>query len=105
MNIQRIKYELQNVLSGKSSNSYNAPIQTISRLLRSNEKAGPMAEGKHQNKEQEAKQIIDFARNNEWLYDSINEDDFVSSGAEQKVYIKNKRQVIKLNDAIYYSSW
>ena len=105
MNIKQIKYELQNVLSGKSNNSYNAPIQTISRLLRSNEKASPMAERKHQNKEQETKQIIEFARSNEWIYDSINEEDFVSSGAEQKVYIKNKRQVIKLNDAIYYASW
>lgn len=100
-----MKYELQNVLSGKSSNSYNAPIQTISRLLRSDEKTGPMAEGKHQNKQQETKLIIDFARKNDWIYDSNNEEDFVSSGAEQKVYIKNKRQVLKLNDAIYYASW
>lgn len=64
-----------------------------------------MAERKHEYKEQETKQIIDFARKNEWVYDSISEEDFVSSGAEQKVYIKNKRQVIKLNDAIYYASW
>jgi len=62
LNIQQVKYELQNVLSGKSSNSYNAPIQTISSLLRSNEKTSPMAEGKHQNKEQETKQIIDKTR-------------------------------------------
>ena len=59
-----------------------------------------MAERKHENKEQETKQIIDFALKNDWVYDSISEEDFVSSGAEQKVYIKNKRQVIKLNDAI-----
>jgi hypothetical protein len=36
---------------------------------------------------------------------SISEDDFISSGAEQKVYIKGKRHVIKLNDAVYYASW
>jgi len=105
LNIKHLKHELQNVLSGKSSNSYNATIQTISSLIRSNEKAGPMAERKHQNKDQETKQIIDFARKSEWIYDSINEEDFVSSGAEQKVYIKNKRHVLKLNDAIYYDSW
>lgn len=64
LDIKQVKYELQNLLSGKSSNSYNAPIQTISQLLRSDEKSGPMAEEKHQNKEQETKQIIDFAREN-----------------------------------------
>ena len=105
MDIKEVKHELQNILSGKSSNSNNAPIQTISRLLRRHEKTSPMAEEKHQNKAQETKQIIDFARENDWIYNEINEQDFVSSGAEQKVYIKNKRQVIKLNDAIYYASW
>ncbi|MFV0565462.1 MAG: hypothetical protein ACK5NB_06490 [Flavobacteriaceae bacterium] len=36
---------------------------------------------------------------------TISEENFVSSGAEQKVYIKGKRNVIKLNDAVYYASW
>ncbi len=82
LDIKQVKYELQNLLSGKSSNSYNAPIQTISHLHRRDEKSGPMAEEKHQNKEQETKQIIDFAHKSEWINDSINEEDFVSSGAE-----------------------
>jgi hypothetical protein len=29
----------------------------------------------------------------------------VSEGAEQRVYLKDTRHVIKLNDAIYYSCW
>ncbi len=30
---------------------------------------------------------------------------YVSEGAEQKVYLQNDRSVLKLNDAIYYLSW
>ncbi|MGV8137728.1 MAG: hypothetical protein AB2L20_21160 [Mangrovibacterium sp.] len=30
---------------------------------------------------------------------------YISEGAEQKVYLKDNRSVIKLNDAIYYLSW
>lgn len=64
-----------------------------------------MAERKHQNKAQETEQIIAFAQRNDWIYNTVDEKDFVSSGAEQKVYIKSKRHVVKLNDAIYYASW
>ncbi|WP_238592914.1 putative polyvalent protein kinase domain-containing protein [Chryseobacterium kwangjuense] len=35
----------------------------------------------------------------------IDIDNFVSAGAEQKVYLLNKYKVIKLNDAIYYEKW
>ncbi|MDQ1166884.1 hypothetical protein QE431_003202 [Flavobacterium sp. SORGH_AS 622] len=37
--------------------------------------------------------------------DYINIHAFISSGAEQKVYLQNKHKVIKLNDIIYYESW
>jgi hypothetical protein len=30
---------------------------------------------------------------------------YVSAGAEQKVYLKDPESVLKLNDAIYYTSW
>jgi hypothetical protein len=30
---------------------------------------------------------------------------FLSQGAEQRVYIKDKQKVFKLNDGIYYLSW
>ncbi|MBZ9627052.1 hypothetical protein LB450_02955 [Psychroflexus sp. CAK1W] len=37
--------------------------------------------------------------------DYIDEEKFISEGAEQKVYINDNQYVIKLNDAIYYASW
>ena len=35
----------------------------------------------------------------------IDLNNYVSEGAEQKVYLKDSKSVIKLNDAIYYLSW
>ncbi len=103
--MKKIKYELQNILSGTSGNSYDALIQTITRNLTNGSKTSPMAETKHQNKKKETRKLIDFAKQHSLIISDINEDNFISSGAEQKVYIKNKENVIKLNDSIYYASW
>lgn len=105
MNIKKIKYELQNILSGTNGNSYDALIQTITCNLTNGSKTSPMAETKHQNKEKETRKLIDFAKQYNLIINDINEDNFISSGAEQKVYIKNEEDVIKLNDSIYYASW
>lgn len=104
MDINEIKYELQNLISGKSGSSHDALIQTTARYLRSGKKTGPMAEEKHQNKRKETKKLIEFAEKNNLLI-SINQNNFISEGAEQKVYIEDDKSVIKLNDAIYYASW
>lgn len=105
MNLKSIKYELQHLISGTSSASYDAVIQTVASYLRRSKNAGSMAEEKHQNKSEETKRLLKFARQNELLIGHINEEDFISAGAEQKVYIKDNDRVIKLNDAIYYASW
>lgn len=105
MEYTKIKHELQNILSGKSSSSHDALIQTITNYLRSGKRASPMAQEKHENKQKEAEKLINFAIKNNLLFDNIDETKFISSGAEQKVYIKNSQYVIKLNDCIYYASW
>lgn len=64
-----------------------------------------MAEEKHQNKVKEAGKLITFAIENNLFYGGIEEDKYISEGAEQKVYIKDEQYVLKLNDAIYYASW
>ena len=56
-------------------------------------------------KESETKSLIVFIEKNNLWYHSININDFVAEGAEQKVFIKNEKSVIKLNDSIYYLSW
>ncbi|MCI4648922.1 hypothetical protein [Phaeodactylibacter sp.] len=105
MNINQIKYELQHLISGKSGFGYDALIQAVARHLGSGKRASPMAEEKHENKPKEAKRLLEFARQSELIIDDINQEAFVSAGAEQKVYINDDKSVIKLNDAIYYASW
>ena len=105
MNPKEIKYELQTILSGKSKASRNSIIQTITYQLRTSRRASPLAEEKHQNKAEETKFLIDFASENKLFIQNIKESDFISEGAEQKVFIKDENNVIKLNDAIYYASW
>ncbi|MEM1003581.1 MAG: hypothetical protein AAF741_12415 [Bacteroidota bacterium] len=105
MDIKQTKHELQHLISGKSGHSYDALIQTVANYLRSGQRASPMAEEKHQNKAQETERLLEFARQNELLIEHIDPDDFVSAGAEQRVYINQGKHVTKLNDAIYYASW
>ncbi|MCF6283709.1 MAG: hypothetical protein L3K26_00740 [Candidatus Hydrogenedentes bacterium] len=105
MNLKQIKYDLQNLISGKSGASYDALIQTVASHLRSGKRTSPMAEEKHQNKAQETEELIGFAKSNNLILEHIPEENFIASGAEQKVYITGEKYVIKLNDAIYYASW
>ena len=64
-----------------------------------------MAQEYKQNKQQERESLIQFAnQENLWLA-NINVENYVSQGAEQKVYLKDDASVLKLNDAIYYASW
>lgn len=105
MDINSIKYELQNLISGKGGTRYDAPIQAVSQYLRSSQKAGPMAEEKHQNKSQEASRLIQYARDHRILIDRIPLENYISHGAEQKVYINGDTHVLKLNEGVYYASW
>lgn len=105
MNYNLIKYELQNTLSGKSGSSDDPVIQAVASHLRSSQRAGPMAEEKHKNKAQEAKRLEQFAREHSLFINEIDEVNFISSGAEQRVYLAGAKHVLKVNDAIYYASW
>ena len=64
-----------------------------------------MAENRKQVKEQEEKRLVHYiSQNNLWITD-IDFTQYVSEGAEQKVYLKDSDHVVKLNDSIYYTSW
>ncbi|WP_310560303.1 hypothetical protein [Flavobacterium sp.] len=100
-----LKYELHHVLSGKSKIRIGTIIQTIASYLNDGEKSGPIAKSEKQLKNQETKKLEDFiTKNNLWI-DNIDFSQYVSEGAEQKVYLKDSEHVLKLNDAIYYNSW
>lgn len=101
----KLKNELHNVLSGKSQVRYGAIIQAITCYLVEGEKTSPTAEvGKHF-KNQETKRLENFiSEKNLWIKE-IDFSQYVSEGAEQKVFLKDSEHVLKLNDSIYYTSW
>jgi Serine/Threonine/Tyrosine Kinase found in polyvalent proteins len=100
-----MKHELQNIISGKSQVSNGDTIQAISRYLSASKSASKTFESSKQIKQQEATFIKQFCDKNSFWVPNIDINTFVSSGAEQKVYLHNKFKVIKLNDAIYYETW
>ncbi len=100
-----IKYELQNILSGKSPVSHGTLIQTIASYLRRSQETSTMVEGSKQFKQQETKELIKFININHLWNCDIDFHSFITEGAEQRVYIKDEKAVLKLNDSIYYESW
>ncbi len=64
MGTKQLKYELQNLISGKSSASYDALIQAVASHLRCGKRTSPMAEEKYQNKVQETEKLIEFVKSN-----------------------------------------
>lgn len=105
MDFKTIKYELRNILSGKSQVSHGEPIQAVASYLRESTKTSAMAQRNISNQEEEKKKLIQYINaNNLWNCD-IDFSSFISQGAEQRVYIQNKYKVLKLNDAIYYATW
>lgn len=100
-----LKDEIYNVISGKSKVSYGTTIQSITHYLNNGQKASPTLENDKHLKKQEAKNLEKYiAENNLWIND-IDFSQYVSEGAEQKVYLRDSEHVMKLNDSIYYSSW
>ncbi len=100
-----MKDDIQDILSGKSKVKHHHLIQTTCSYLKRSQGSGSMAEKQQQNKEQEAKKLILFADQNNLWVENINLDNYVSQGAEQKVFLKDGATVLKLNDSIYYTSW
>lgn len=97
-----LKYELQNVLSGKSQVRFGTIIQAVASYLRDGEKASSAIEDEKRFKSEETERLEDYiTQNNFWII-GIDLSKYVSEGAEQKVYLKDTEHVLKLNDSIYY---
>lgn len=97
--------EIQHILSGKSQVKYGDFIQTIISFLRRSETTSDLVKEDKHFKEKETKVLIDFIEQNNLWVNNINLENYISQGAEQKVYLKDEKNVIKLNDSIYYISW
>ena len=100
----RHNHELQNILSGIVNQKQGNLIQTVSQKLSAGKKPGSTFEKDDFTKQHE-KGLIEFAEtNNLWIND-IDENSFLSEGAEQRVYLcADGIHVYKLNDTIFYTS-
>ena len=61
-----------------------------------------MAQESKHFKEEETERLCQWIEEQQLWYRTLDLTQFISSGAEQKVYVKGKKGVIKLNDSIYY---
>ncbi len=100
-----MKYELQLIISGESQVKYGAIIQTIANYLSRSQSASSLVKEFKHFKKQETEILEQYITKNNLWFSDINLENYVSEGAEQKVYLKDGKNVIKLNDAIYYNSW
>jgi hypothetical protein len=97
--------EIQCIISGKSEVRYGTTIQTAINYLRASEKSGSLDKTDKQRKREETESLRKYIENQHLWIKDIDLNNYVSEGAEQKVYLKDSWSVIKLNDAIYYLSW
>ena len=100
-----MKDELQNIISGKSPVRYGDAIQKISRYLREGQSPSRALKTSKQIKSEETTLLKQYCNQNNFWVTTIDISTFISSGAEQRVYLFNKYKVIKLNDSIYYEVW
>jgi hypothetical protein len=100
-----LKNKVYDVISGKSQVRFGTIIQAIASYLSHGSSTGSKIENTKQFKKQETERLEYFISENNFWINTIDLTQYVSEGAEQKVYLKDSDHVLKLNNAIYYSCW
>lgn len=100
-----LKNELRNIISGKNEVRHGTTIQAITSYLRGSSQASGVAKNEKHFKKQETKLLKKYITENNFWASNIDISNYVSEGAEQKVYLKDTEYVLKLNDGIFYTSW
>ena len=99
--------ELRNIILGIGKASTGHSIQTVLSFLRKSKTTSREIEkSEFFSKKDEIKLLIEFANNNQFWHNEINQNTYIGEGAEQKVYLEdNGVFVIKTNDSIFYETW
>ena len=100
-----LKYHLYAIISGKSEVRHGKIIQAIANHLRESQTTSSTPKGSKRYKEQEKQKLESYIFKNQLWVNNIDFNQYVSEGAEQKVYLNDQKSVFKLNDSIYYNSW
>ena len=99
------KIHLYAIISGKSEVRHGKVIQAIANHLRESQRTSTTPKGTKHYKEQEKQELETYISATQFWVNHIDFDQYVSEGAEQKVYLNDQKTVLKLNDSIYYNSW
>ena len=102
---QTLKHELRAIISGKSKVRFGAAVQAVIGNLGASSTTSTTTQSLKQVKSEEAERISAFAHKSGLWQESIDISNYVSEGAEQRVYLKDPDHVLKLNDAIYFETW
>jgi hypothetical protein len=104
--MKNIKDELQNIIFGDELAGQANKLKKVQRFLRSDAAASLTAKKRQHVKSKETAKLLAFAERENFFYTPlILKSDFISEGAEQKVYRLNGTHVIKTNAGIFYESW
>ena len=102
---QTLKHELRAIISGKSKVRFGAAVQAVIGNLGASTPTSTTTQSLKQVKSEEAERISAFAHKSGLWQESIDISNYVSEGAEQRVYLKDPYHVLKVNDAIYFATW
>ncbi|MBP7501113.1 MAG: hypothetical protein KA796_14800 [Chryseobacterium sp.] len=101
-----MKNELQNIITGNGQIGDKNLIKTIQDVLRRNEESIQISSQNKLVKSEEEIVLKHIIEAEDLTYkEEISESNYISEGAEQKVYRLDDKYVIKLNDTIFYASW
>jgi hypothetical protein len=104
--MKNIKDELQNIILGDEPAGQANKLKKVQCFLRSDAATGLTAKKQQRVKSEETASLLAFAELQNLFYTpTILQSDFISEGAEQKVYRLNGVHVIKTNGGIFYESW
>lgn len=104
--MKNIKNELQNIITGNGQIGDKNLIKTIQDVLRRNEESIQISSQNKLVKSEEEIFLKHIIEAEDLTYkEEISESNYISEGAEQKVYRLDDKYIIKLNDTIFYASW
>jgi hypothetical protein len=104
--MKNVKDELQHIILGDESAGRTSQLKKTQSFLRANASSSGKLEKQQQLKSEETTALLNFAKNRKLFYEpAIRDIDFISEGAEQKVYRFDDEFVIKTNAGIFYETW
>jgi hypothetical protein len=106
IDLKQLKYELQNVIFGTGGEGQSNLIQSAKAYLGNYSKTGEKAKEGKPFRTEEEKALKDFAASNNLYFNAQRLGNYITEGAEQKVYFNEASQSLyKTADAIFYVSW